>query len=69
MGAALAAGVGAGVYSNLEEACRIAVSYKDELIIPDPQRHQVYSEYYEFYKKTYLSSKDELQKAALMGRR
>lgn len=69
MGAALAAGVGAGVYSDLEEACRAAVSYKDELIIPDPQRHQVYSEYYGLYKEAYLSSKDELKKAALMGRK
>jgi xylulokinase len=69
MGAAIAAGVGAGIYRDLEEGCKAAVCYKDEIIVPDAQRHKIYSEYYELYKEVYASSKGVLQKAALMGRK
>lgn len=69
MGAAIAAGVAAGVYTDLEQGCRAAVSYRDEIIVPDAQRHRVYSEYYGLYKEAYLSGRDTLQKAALMGRK
>jgi xylulokinase len=69
MGAAIAAGVGAGIYRDLEEGCKAAVCYKDEIIVPDAQRHKIYSEYYELYKEAYASSKGVLQKAALMGRK
>lgn len=68
LGAAIAAGVGAGVYRDIEEGCRTAVRYHDFVIEPDPQNHKRYTEYYELYKQMYVSSKDVIEKVTALGR-
>lgn len=69
LGSAIAAGVGAGIYKDIEEGCLAAVRYKDLLIVPDPENHKIYEEYYQLFKDTYTASKDVLQRVTLMGRR
>ena len=69
LGAAIAAGVGAGIYRDIQEGCQTAVKYKDFIVYPDPKRHEVYEEYYQLYKDTYQASRDVLQRVTLMGRR
>lgn len=68
MGAAIAAGVGVGLYRDIEEGCRRAVKYKNWAIEPNPANHRVYQEYYEMYKELYLASSTVIEKITLMGR-
>ena len=69
LGSAIAAGVGAGIYRDIEEGCSRAVRYQDFTVYPDPARHKVYEEYYQLYKDTYEASREVLQQVTLMGRR
>jgi len=56
-GAALLAGVGAGVYPSVPEACRrtITVTQRTE---PNPDTAQVYERYYQVYRKLYPALRD-----------
>lgn len=69
LGAAIAAGVGAGIYRDIQEGCRAAVKYKDFTVYPDPERHRAYEEYYRLYKDTYQASREVLERVTLIGRR
>jgi xylulokinase len=68
LGAAIVAGVGAGVYSDLEEGCRTAVRHRGNIIYPDIANHRIYQEYYELYKEAYFSNKLLLNKITKMSR-
>ena len=69
LGAAIAAGTGAGIYQSVEEGCERAVHYKDLTVEPDPESHRIYEEYFRIFKETYRSSKDVLEQITLLGRR
>ena len=69
LGAAIAAGAGSGIYQSVEEGCRRAVHYKDLIVEPNPEDHRIYEEYYQIFKETYQSAKEELEKITLLGRR
>ncbi|MCD2492108.1 xylulokinase [Lacrimispora sp. NSJ-141] len=69
LGSAIAAGVGAGIYRDIEEGCRAVVKYKDMLVVPNAAAHEAYEEYYQLYKDTYEAGRDVLQRVTLMGRR
>jgi len=69
IGAAIAAGVGAGIYSDIDEGCRAVVRYKEETYIPRKDNHMIYTEYYDLFKKTYESSHTVLQQVTELGRR
>jgi len=59
-GAALLAGVGAGVYRDLEEAVEDAVSLDESTMTePDPERVAIYEEYYPLYRSLYKSLKED----------
>ena len=47
LGAALCAGIGAGVFASAEEAVRSTASTRSRSIVPDQQRHQAYRSLYE----------------------
>lgn len=53
LGAALAVGVGAGVYGNYDEAVARAVAEPDTVIRPDPQAHDAYGHPYRVYRRLY----------------
>ena len=53
VGAALLAGVGAGIYADGETACRRAVRWSEEVINPIPQHVAGYGEAYESFRQIY----------------
>ena len=67
-GAAIAAGVGSGVYRNLEEGCSSTVHYRDEIIQPNAQRHEIYQEYYTLYKETVQNTQQTLNQLTALDR-
>ena len=69
LGAAIAAGVGAGVYKDVDEGCARAVRYKEFIIEPVPESHKVYGEYYQLFKEAYQESKGVIEKVTMLGRR
>jgi len=52
LGVALLAGVGTGVYKDIDEACSIAIS-ENSIQYPKEENSLVYKRYYEIYKKIY----------------
>ena len=68
LGAAIAAGVGAGVYASAEEGCRKAVHYREELVLPDPGRHAKYMEYYRLYKEAFSANQAILDELTALNR-
>jgi len=63
LGAAILAGVSAGVYSSLEEACG-AVVKSDVTALPDEDTSRVYEPYFALYKKLYLSLREDFKELA-----
>ncbi|WP_302326648.1 xylulokinase [Enterocloster lavalensis] len=53
LGAAIIAGVGAGIYSSLKEACDQLVLFKDEIVYPQDKNCQVYEEQFRKYRQLY----------------
>ncbi|MBO9609150.1 MAG: carbohydrate kinase [Paenibacillaceae bacterium] len=47
LGAAMAAGVGSGVYASAEEAAAAVAQHEARLVLPDAQRHAAYLDLYE----------------------
>ena len=58
-GAALLAGVAAGVYSGVEEATGV-VELREETTGPDPERVKVYEEHYEVYRSLYPATRSAM---------
>lgn len=69
LGAAIAAGVGTGVYRDIEEGCRAVVKYAENIIAPNAENHQIYKEYYQLYKDTYIACNNVLERVTKLGRR
>ncbi len=69
LGAAMAAGVGARIFKDLEEAAARVVRYKDLEVEPDEERHNIYEEYYALYKELFRSQEKALNSLTLLGRR
>lgn len=61
LGAAILAGVGSGVFKDLEDACGKVVQLKNS-IIPDNQ--DAYTKYYELYRSLYVALADEFTRLA-----
>jgi xylulokinase len=66
LGAALLAGVCAGVYASLDEACRAAVRRGDTMQ-PDMTAHERYEPYYLLYKRLYADLKQDFKDLAAIG--
>lgn len=69
LGAAISAGVGAGVYKDIKEGCEAVVRYRDLEICPDRQAHSAYMEYYALFKEAFSGSRDTLHKLTVLGRK
>ncbi|MEF9941901.1 MAG: xylulokinase [Lachnospiraceae bacterium] len=69
LGAAIAAGVGAGLYKSIEDGCNQAVRYKESVIVPNQERVELYQEYYQLYKELYRESHGAIEKITQIGRR
>jgi xylulokinase len=62
-GAALLAGVAAGVYSDVEAACS-TVRLRGEVTEPDPERTRIYDQLYEVYRSIYPATKEAMHRLA-----
>ncbi|WP_070000572.1 xylulokinase [Cellulosilyticum sp. I15G10I2] len=60
LGVALLAGVGAGIYKNINEACEIAINVEAEQN-PIEMNVQTYSKYHKLYQKLYIDLKDSFE--------
>lgn len=61
LGAAILAGVGSGVFADLEEGCSKVVEVKNST---EPEHPEVYAPYYQAYKDLYLALASEYKKLA-----
>jgi xylulokinase len=62
-GAALLAGVAAGLFSDVADACS-RVRPRDELTLPDPARAALYDELYAIYRTLYEANRDAMHRLA-----
>lgn len=63
LGAAILAGVGSGVYTSIDEACKLII--KDDVIYyTDKNKKNLYDKYHDVYKNLYESVKPIFQKLA-----
>jgi xylulokinase len=60
-GAALLAGVAAGVYGDVGEATSV-VELRDEVTEPDAERSKAYQEYYQVYRSLYPSQREAMHR-------
>ena len=60
LGVAILAGVGAGVYNSVEEACDNIIR-KNITQQPNMENHDVYMGYYDLYKKLYQDLKGDFE--------
>ena len=65
LGAAILAGVGSGVYSDLETACRRLVR-KKEVHQPDETNHREYEKFFAVYKNLYLTLRDQFKELSAL---
>lgn len=63
LGAAILAGVGTGIYSNVPEACDKLI-IRDKVQKPVKELQDIYSDYYGIYRELYPLIKDEYRKLA-----
>lgn len=65
-GAALLAGVAAGVFADVAEATSL-VRLREDTDVPDPERARVYSEYYEVYRSLYGSTVSQMHRLSSLA--
>jgi xylulokinase len=68
IGAAAAAGVGSGIFSSLEEACRELIRYKEKTYVPNAANHRIYQNYYRLYKDAFCGYGEIIQRITELGR-
>lgn len=68
LGAAIAAGVGAGIFADVAEGCRAIVRLRDTLIEPKAENHQIYKEYYGLFRRAYLAQREVIEELTDLGR-
>jgi len=68
MGAAVLAGVGAGLLTDITEGANQMVRI-DEVLEPDPDRHQRYTELFGVYKRLYPDLRDAFHQLGVVTRR
>jgi xylulokinase len=64
LGAAMTAGVGAGIYDDYDEAIECALPAVDEVVSPDASRHRAYEKPYRVYRTLYPALANSMQFAA-----
>ena len=67
LGAAILAGVGAGLYNDLQEACALLIG-KGDTTEPDTETGKAYAPYFSLYKQLYRSLKADFKALAGIGR-
>lgn len=65
LGAAILAGCGAGVYTDVAEGCSRTVTFSDP-VCPDGENHGAYQAYYKEYQKLYPALKDAMRSLSML---
>ena len=68
LGAAIAAGVGVGLYKGIKEGCETVVCYQERIVEPNIENHKIYCEYYKIYKRAYTDGVKVLEDVTKLGR-
>lgn len=69
LGAAIMAGIGAGVYQDVAEACREVVRWSERPCSPEKNRVALYQEYYQEFKTLYQQNHDNMKRFAKLSER
>jgi len=67
MGAAILAGVGAGIYKNTEEGCKKTVKLKEEKIKPIPENIDIYNQQFKIYQYLYQDLEEDFKRLKRKG--
>ncbi|MDR2528900.1 MAG: xylulokinase [Synergistaceae bacterium] len=62
VGAAISAGVGAGVYADYVEACSAVIRWNDRPHLPIRQNADAYEEYYRLFRDLYATNKESMRR-------
>jgi len=62
MGAAILAGVGVGIYKDVEDGCRKVVKLKEEKTKPIPENVDIYNKQFEIYKSLYQDLEEDFKR-------
>jgi len=62
MGAAILAGVGVGIYKDVENGCKKVVKLKEEKIKPIPENVDIYHKQFKIYKSLYRDLKGDFKR-------
>ena len=65
LGVALLAGVGAGIYDNVPQACEATIK-RESIQRPIPENVEVYDKYYPIYKGLYADLKDKFKEISMI---
>jgi xylulokinase len=65
-GAALLAGVGAKIYSSVEESAKQAIQIRERML-PHPEKVQIYDRQYQIYRSLYPAVRDLAHQLAALG--
>lgn len=68
VGAAICAGVGAGVYADYRQACDTVIHWNEVPILPDPKGAARYQEYYELYRDLYTANQALMHRCTRLSR-
>lgn len=68
VGAAISAGVGAGIYSSYREACDTVIRWNNECYLPDPAGVRRYEDYYQLYRELYPANRAFMHKCTELSR-
>lgn len=68
VGAAITAGVGAGVYSGYDEACDTVIKWNDETFLPDAAGVRRYEDYYQLYRTLYPANREAMHRCTALSR-
>lgn len=69
VGAAISAGVGAGVYESYRQACDKVIQWNQVPCTPDPQGVAQYQEYYQLFKELYQVNKPYMERCTRLSQR
>jgi len=68
VGAAITAGVGAGLYAGYQEACSQVVRWSDTVYTPDPSAVQRYDAYFRLYQELYGANRALMHRCTRLAR-
>ncbi|NLF26627.1 MAG: xylulokinase, partial [Clostridiales bacterium] len=68
LGAAIVAGVGAGVFRDVQEGCRAIVRLGDQVVPPDPESHRAYERYHRLFQQAYAAQREVIEALTDLGR-